>query len=261
MLLGHQEVIRTLGIELPPVSIITGPSSVGKRLVATSVVIKQGVARVDFTEVSKLTVDEAIRVKSFIESTPMKDLKVILINLDNATSRAMDKLLLTLEEPPNYARFILTASQAIPRTLQTRAWRYQVGYLKSEDLLSILIKRNIPLRDAEKLSSLGQVNLALDTYNNVAEQVAAINILQAAQSGDYVLFMQACKSLNATVAKFIVLALQEAASQSWAVFNEDNLGAFSDKKVALHVLGVWSTVDQARPTLAVRSALESIMKG
>jgi DNA polymerase III delta prime subunit len=261
MLVGHQGVIGALSSQLPPVSIITGPPSVGKRMIATYAAIKHNVARIDFTEVLKLTVDEAARVKQFMSTQPQNKLKFALINLDAASDAAMNDLLKALEEPPGYARFSLISSSHLPRILLTRGHKYTVGLLKEEDLFTILINKGVNELEAKKLSKLGRVDLALQAYSDVASRTTAISVLQAVESGDYILFCQAFKGVDSKTAEMIVAILEESASQNWKLFSPEYLGAFADKKVALNVLASWSIMSSARPQLAIRSALESVMKG
>jgi DNA polymerase III delta prime subunit len=261
MLVGHQGVIGALSSQLPPVSIITGPPSVGKRLIAAQAARINNVARVDFTEVSRLTVDEATRIKSFMRYTPTRDLKFALIDLDSASEGAVDKLLKTLEEPASYARFSLISSKRLPGKLLTRGHKYKVGFLNQDELLSILLAKGIPENEASKVSNLGRVDLALQAYADVAAKTTAISVLQAVEANDYELFMQAYKGVDEKAAHAIVAALEESASQNWKMFNPNYLGAFNRKNVALTVLGAWSNVASARPQLAVRVALESVMRG
>lgn len=261
MLVGHQGVIGALSSQLPPVSIIMGPPSVGKRIIATYAAIKHEVARIDFTEVSKLTVDEAIRVKQFMSTHPQQNLKFALIDLDAASDAAMNDLLKALEEPPSYARFSLISSATLPTTLLTRGHKYNVGLLNPEDLISILVHKGIPEKEAIKVSKLGRVDLALQAYADLASRATAVNVLQAAESGDYVLFSQAYKAVDVKAAEVILAILEESASQNWKLYSPEFIGVFSKRQVALNILGAWSNVSSARPQLAVRTALESVMRG
>lgn len=230
-------------------------------MIATYAAIKNNVARVDFTEVSKLTVDEAQRVKHFMATHPMQQYRFALIDLDGASRSAMDKLLITLENPPSYAKFALISSTRIPRTLQTRANKFTVGLLDPEDLLTILISKGIPPKDAGKLCKLGRVDLALNAYSDISAKYTATNVFQAAEAGDYILFMQAYKAVDTKAAMMILAALEESAAQQWKIFDSKQLGAFSRKEVALKLLATWSTVADARPQLAMRVVLESVMRG
>ena len=261
MLVGHQGVIEALSSQLPPVSIITGPPSVGKRMIAAWAAMRNNVARVDFTEVSKLTVDEAARVQDFMATYPMQNLKFALIDLDAASAQATNKLLKYLEHPPPYARFSLISSDAVPRTLVTRGHNYTVGLLNSDELMTILLNKGLPEKEAVKVAKLGRVDLALQAYSDMAARTTAMSVLQAVESNDYVLFMQAYKGVDEKSANAILDILQESASQNWKLYRPDFLGAFANRNAALKILAAWSNVSSARPQLAVRAALESVMRG
>lgn len=261
MLVGHQGVIGALSSQLPPVSIISGPPSVGKRLIAAHAAMTNNVSRVDFTEVSRLTVAEASRVKEFMSVQPMVDLKFALIDIDSASNAAINDLLKALEEPPSYARFSIINSAKLPATLRTRGRRYSVGLLKPDDLMTILINKGIPEQDAKKFSSLGRVDLAIQAYTDSTARSTALTVLESVLTNDYLLFSQAYKAVDDKIARTIVSMLEESASQRWRVFNPKYLGLFADKRVAISVLASWSNVSSARPQIAVRAALESIMKG
>lgn len=261
MLVGHQGVIEALSSQLPPVSIITGPPSVGKRMIAAYAAIKNNVARVDFTEVTRLTVDEATRVKQFMSVKPMDELRFAVIDLDMASRAATDKLLLTLENPPSYAKFALISSGRPPRTLQTRASRFTVGLLEPHELLMILINKGIPVSEGQRLCKLGRVDLALEAYAQVAAKNTALNVLNAVESDDRILLLQAYKAVDEKAARMIIAAWEESAAQSWKIFDPAALGVFAKRPVALKLLGAWSTMADARPQLAVRTVLESVMRG
>lgn len=261
MLVGHQEVIGTLSSQLPPVSIITGPPSVGKRLIAAHAAMSNNIARTDFTEVSKLTVGESQRIKDFMLTKPNSKYKFALIDLDSASIPAVQDLLKTLEEPPEYARFSIISSTGLPATVRTRGYRYCVGLLNPEDLSVILRSKGVPENEALRLSHIGRVDLALKAYFDVTARTTTLNVLQAVLSGDPILFSTAYKAVDDNVVSMILIALEESAAQKWIVFNPEYLGQFSNRQVALKVLSVWSTIASARPQLSMRVALESVMRG
>jgi hypothetical protein len=260
MLVGHQEVVEALSSQLPPVSIITGPPSVGKRMIAAYAAMRNNISRVDFTEVNRLTVDEASRVKDFMTTEPMQDFRFALIDLDSASRSAMDKLLVALENPPSYAKYSLISSGRVPRTLRTRANNFVVGLLEPEELTTILLNKGIPAQDAYKFAKLGRVDLAMQAYSNIAARNVALNVLQATEEGDPILFLQAYKAVDEQAAAMILAALEESAAQSWKIFDPAHLGAFAKRNVALKLLGVWSTVASARPQLALKFTLESVIR-
>jgi hypothetical protein len=261
MLVGHERVTRELSSRLPSVFIITGPPSVGKRLVAASAAMAHKVARVDFMEVAKLTVAESDRIKNFMATSPMEELKFALINIDSATKPAINDLLKSLEEPPSYARFSIISSNRVPLTLLTRGHKYTVGLLKPDELLSILITKGVPENEAKKVCNLGRVDLAMLAYSDISAKTTALSVLQSVETNDYPLFTQAFKAVDDQAAHMIIAALEESASQNWKLFNPEYLGVFAKRKAALTILAAWSNVASARPTLAIKVALESVMKG
>ncbi len=261
MLLGHEGVVEAISSQLPSVSIISGPPSVGKRLIASYAAIKNNVDRIDFIEVKRLTVDEAKRVQEFVSTAPLKKLKFVLIDLDHSSTEATHKLLKVLENPPEYSRFSLITSQAVPKPLLTRSQKYSVGLLNPEQLKRILVSKGIPEAEASGLSVLGRVDFAMNTYLDSASKNSALNVLQAVESGDYVLFLQAYKAIDDKAVKVILEILQESASQTWKVHSLHGLNVFSKKEIALKVLNLWSSVNNARPTLAMKVTLESLLKG
>lgn len=261
MLVGHQGVIGALSSQLPPVSIITGPPSVGKRLIAAHAAMTNKVSRIDFTEVSKLTVSEASRIKDFMSVQPMQNIKFALIDVDSASNAAVNDLLKALEEPPEYARFSIISSRKLPAVLRTRGHKYSVGLLKPTELMTILLDKGIPEQAAAKVSSLGRVDLALQAYSDSASRATALTVLESVLSNDYILFAQAYKAVDEKVAKTIISILEESATQRWRVTNPKYIGLFADQRVAMTVLDSWSKVSSARPQLAVRTALESVMRG
>jgi hypothetical protein len=261
MLVGHEGVIEALSSQLPPVSIITGPPSVGKRMIAAYAAIKNNIARVDVTEVTRLTVDEAVRIKDFMAVSPMESYRYAIIDLDKASRAATDKLLVTLENPPSYAKFTLITSGRAPRTLQTRAARFTVGLIDPQNLLMILINKGIPVSQGQHLAKLGRVDLAVNAYADSAAKNTALNVLNAVESDDRILLMQAYKAVDEKAANMILAALEESAAQTWKLFDPALLGVFAKRQVALKLLAAWSTMADARPQFAMRAVLESVMRG
>lgn len=261
MLIGHQEVTKALSQQLPPVSIITGPPSVGKRLIAAHAAIVNNVNRVDFMQRKQLTIADAAEVKRFMSIRPQSHLKFALIDMDYSTSAAIDDLLTELEQPAEYARFTLISSKRLPKVLQTRAQKYTVGLLKQNELYEILVSQGIPSGEATRLSNLGRVDLAINAYRDISSRTAALNILQAVSAVDYELFCQSYKAADDTVADIIVKVLQECAAGQSKTFNVEHLGNIARKDVAMSLLSVWSQFSEAKPKLAVKTTLESIMRG
>lgn len=261
MLVGHTDVVSRLSESFPAVSLIQGPSSVGKRLIAAKAAMANSVDRIDFLPVSRLTVDESARIKNFMKTYPSGPLKVASIDIDGATCSAMDKLLVLLENPAPYSRYVLTSSAPVPRTLQTRSEKFFVGYLSEQELTEILLSRGIPQSELSNLVGLGSVQAALQAHSTMPSFYAALNILQAVESQDHILLMQAYKGIDDACARMILTALQESASQRWRLFKPQQLGVFAKRQIATKVLGAWTVVSDARLSLSIRVLLESLMRG
>lgn len=261
MLVGHKEVIGALSSQLPPVFIIKGPESVGKRMIAVLAAMKNNVHRTNFIEVKNLTVAEASRLKEFMSTRPNEGLKFALVDLDTASEAAINDLLKTLESPPSYARISLISSQRVPTTILTRCEQYTVGLLKPDDLYKILKSKGLSDNEAKRFSTLGRVDIALKAYSDIAAKTTAVNVLQAVLSGDYTLFLQAYRAVDDAAAQMILVALEESAAQNWKIFDPKTIGEFSKRTVAVKILAAWDNVNAARLPLGLRAALESVMKG
>lgn len=83
----------------------------------------------------------------------------ILKNFDSCTIQAQNKILKTLEEPPQNVIFILTTTNVdlVLPTILSRAKKVDVALLEREDLLSLLRGENI--NNAEDLASVSGGNL------------------------------------------------------------------------------------------------------
>lgn len=261
MLVGHQEVTEALSLELPPVSIITGPPSVGKRLIAAYSAIKHDVARVDFIQISRLTTQEVLKLKEFMSVTPYNRLRFALIDMDYSSKAAKDDLLNILEGPAIYARFSLISSNKLPMTLSTRGQKFNVGLLKPCDLAKVLESKGIAKSQIAKVDKLGRVDLALKACADISSRSTALNVLQAVEARDLDLFVQSYKAVDETSAKLVVSMLQEAAVGQFKLINPEYLGKFAERNTAMHFLNAWSKFSDARPSISVRVALESMMKG
>jgi len=260
MLVGHQEVIKALSLRLPPVSIITGPDSVGKRLIGINAAMVHKVARVDFIEVTRLTVGEAARIKDFLRVAPMHNYRFVLINLDYASKAAVDDLLKSLEAPPSYARYVIISSSRVPQKILTRGHRYFVGKLKPEELSQILEAKGMSTNTASRFSILGQVGPALAADADSFLVSIVINVLESVAENDYQLFIQAYKAVDDRAARLIVVAMEESAAQRWAHFDKMHLGIFAKKNIALNFLQIWGNVNTAKPQLAVKTTFETMMR-
>lgn len=261
MLVGHKKVVESLDRYVPSVFLLSGPPSVGKRLIALSAAKSKGVASVDFMQVDRLHVEDAINLRSFMTTSAMKDLRFASIDLDDASKPALDRLLLLLENPPPKTHFALLGSKAVPRTIQTRSQVFNIGLLRPTELSSILKSKGLPVNVIDKVCNFGRVDLAMQAYSDISVKAAALNVLTAVQTQDRLLLMESFKAVDDKSAFMILSALQEAAAGVWTMFTPEQLGPIAQKGVALKLLAAWSSMASARPQLAVRVVFESILRG
>jgi hypothetical protein len=125
--------------------------------------------------------------------------------------------------------------------------------------MSILVEQGMSTKDAAKVCQLGRVDLALQAHKNISSKGIVVNVLQAVESQDYVLFIQAYKAVDDTVAQLLLTALEESAAQSWKIFDPRYLGVFAKRDVALKLLQGWSMLSSARLSLAMKTTLESVI--
>jgi hypothetical protein len=103
-------------------------------------------------------------------------LKVVQINLDGARSSAVQHALLKeLEDPPEYARFLLTASRSPLPTVSSRCLIWRLGRLSDEDVARVLASRcGVSPAVAEVLAPIG--------CGRIAPALAAVERFRPAKS-------------------------------------------------------------------------------
>ena len=119
---------------------------------------------------SKLTVEESREIVNDSLVIPMEAEKKIYIieNFDKATIQAQNALLKTLEEPPKYVVFILTASNEnlVVNTIKSRSKKIIEPLLDEKFERKILEELKINNSDEILYNSLGSLGKALDLSNN-----------------------------------------------------------------------------------------------
>lgn len=178
-LVGHQRQLGWLTRELPQVTLITGPASVGKRKLAHEILAARGGVS---TEVTELTADEARRVTREAGIAPFGPRKNILIRLDKSSETAQNILLKTLEEPAPTARFLLLASEPLLPTIVSRCHRIRVGLLTDDEVFLVLTGLGVSEADARAYAPWGngQVAPALEAVSGAERLRAERGLVSAA---------------------------------------------------------------------------------
>src|SRR5947207_1278431 len=168
--IGHADAVAALTRELPPVTLLLGPPSVGKWTLTHHLADVHGVAMVDRAIYPDgLSVEAARAIISFVSRAPFGPFKVVTARLDHSSDAAFNALLKTLEEPPPTARFLLTHSCSLtgrshlPPTVVSRGHRHFLGLLSPDELRDVLIGTGMSPTAATKAAALGrgQVSAAL----------------------------------------------------------------------------------------------------
>lgn len=166
---GHKDVKDRLTKILPGLSgtyLFHGPPSVGKRTVAYEAArialcfhagedgchcpscMRLGMGHPDFLCIGqneRVKVEDVDQLLKFSSVSPFlsKRRVAIIDNADTATWEASNRMLKTLEEPPENFSFILVTSRldAILDTLRGRSLQVRFGNLSQEDIVNVVWKR------------------------------------------------------------------------------------------------------------------------
>jgi len=166
---GHKDVKERLSKILPGLSgtyLFHGPPSVGKRTVAYEAArvalclhvgedecrcpscMRLGTGHPDFLCIGqneRVKVEDVDQLLEFSSVSPFLSQRrvVIIDNADTATWEAANRMLKTLEEPPENFSFIMVTSRldAVLGTLCGRSFQVRFGTLSQEDIVNVVWKR------------------------------------------------------------------------------------------------------------------------
>ena len=214
-ILGNEEIIRSFLAEFPPVSLLTGPPSIGKRRVAEAAITAQGYAPADVLIVNSLGVPEARKVIRFLETSSTTDKgSAVLISLDSSLLGA-DVLLKSLEDIPEHVRVVMVASRPIPETLESRAVVYRFGYLAPDDVILVMkkIKKGLSEGFVSRLvGGFGNIENAMDGLKATADKALVLSAVRAVNSRDVDLLALVSKEWRTSHTELLVSWAIEATS-------------------------------------------------
>jgi hypothetical protein len=254
--IGHEDAVKFLVANLPPVSLIRGPRSVGKRTLAHHVLDAHRVGAVDRRDIAKLGVDEARSVRDFVSTAPMGSLKGIVCRLDNASEPALNALLKVLEEPPSCTRFFLTSTGATLPTVESRAVLVRCGLLEQSQVAQILRSRGMGDGAADDAARLGdgtvQGSLAATVDENARASV--LSVLKAVSDKDRERLELALHGWSDESHALLRIFATEARTSRWRVFAPtDSFGLAKDASLVKGL--VLDLSRSARPRITARYAL------
>lgn len=260
--IGHHAAVAALHAHLPPVTLITGPPSVGKWTLGQHLAAYYQVGLVDQAEYPDgLDTDAARGLVCFVSTAPFGAFKLARVRLDGSSDAALNILLKTLEDPPGNARFILTAAGTVLPTIASRASRIHLGLLKLDEVRDILIARGMSPAAASRAAPLGrgQVRRAMSAAGGgEGPRAVVLGIVRALAAGDAEQYERAFRSFDDETRDLLYAWVYEAASGQWAAFTEADTFGLPRQRVR-SMLFALSLLSRAGSRLGVRAALEPFL--
>lgn len=234
MIIGHTQARELLERELPPVTLLRGPESVGKWQLGLHLLSHHGVLSVDQRTYRQLDMGAARDILAFAERAPFGTIKCVLLDTDTASQQVLNALLKLLEEPPATVKFILVSSKKLLDTITSRAAVYNLGLLSEEEVYQVLASLQTPqgkpqfgFADAHRLASLsrGQVGPALTALRYGDSKDRVIKLLSAVAARDRVAFDRALGTVHDKIWEQVEENLlftwaYEAITKRWRIFTE-----------------------------------------
>lgn len=265
MIIGHAATVMTLQAHLPPVTILIGPASIGKRTLARHLADWHDIPTCDRMECTSALMSETARsVVEFARRAPFGHTRLSIIPMDGASTAAQNILLKTLEEPPDTATFILTATASVLPTVQSRAQVFHLGLLTDEQVVQILSARGMSPEAAHRAAviGMGQVQPALDAdTTETAGKTLASNLLGAVAEHDAQEFERLCTSaVTGEIRQLVKILLMEGITNRWRIFERGECHGLDQNPERLRaMLQTLHRHEAAAPSLSVRTALEQFL--
>lgn len=255
-MIGHAEVRTQLEAHLPPVVLVRGPRSVGKRTLGIHLLSHHGAQKVDRLEVLTCNVEQARLLRDFFSTAPMGKIKGAVVRLDGASEQSLNALLKLLEEPPPSGRFVLTSAGTTLATVESRSVLVRVGLLHQSEVESVLRSRGYSDGAAVDAARLGDGTVFGAMSGSVDESARAsvLSVLKAVADRDRERLELAVHGWSDDAHALLRVFAIEARTGRWRVFAPtDSFGLAKD--VAAITGLVHDLSRSARPRLAARYAL------
>jgi hypothetical protein len=262
MIIGHERWMEQLTRELPPVTLLKGPPSIGKRTMARHLLKAHGALPADTQEIGQLSTAKAHELRENMGRAPFGPIRGTIIALDNAPERALHALLKTLEEPPARTATLLTTSQQTMLTVESRSATFALGALSEAEIAQILMTRKgKDPATALRLAAAGggRVRPAMEAADLMTRKSPVLSLLRAAATGDTDLFHAAIKSWGPQEHELLQRWALEAATGRYATFTaQETFGLARDPATPRRIRA--RLVTGARPKLAAKLALLDLLQ-
>lgn len=251
---GHAHAREVLLADLPAVTVLIGPRSVGKRTLAQEVVEAHGVPVLEFFE--GVTMDDAREIRLFLGSE--SGARAVIIRLDGVRAEVSHLLLKTLEELGEGKHVIFLCEQRPLATILSRAWVFQCGYLNDAEMSQILFNLGVPPTNIPIIVSRGrgQVSEALDSLDVEIEKAPITALLGATAKKDEVMFGKIVSRLQESHLHLLRVWASEAQTGMWRLFAPDESYGLEPYAQAVGR----ALESKARPRLLVRSVMGRLME-
>lgn len=262
---GHDAIVQALQESMAPVTLLTGPTGVGKWTLGSYLADWYQVHSVDrFFQREKLTADAVRQLLNFVSRSSFGNGKWVQLRLDGAQEGVLAILLKTLEEPPSSTRFVLTSAEPVLATIISRAHVYRMGVLTPEEIKEILAVEGRPRTAIEQAAqqSGGQLNKARQLVNRLHQDaiIRVERVLQAVASRDVKQYEQAFRGFDETTKNVLIQALKAAiCGQPSLLAADENIRLQRNSEQAQAMLVALSGLPAASARLSVRIALEPFL--
>lgn len=263
--IGHAATVAALTHDLPPVTLLLGPTSVGKWTLCQHLAEHHRVGMADrFLAPDGLTAATARAIVAFVATAGFGPIKLVTARLDTTTETALNILLKTLEEPPPTARFILTATTWPLATIASRAQIFRTGLLDPGEVEQILLTLGHSPTGAARAAALGcgQIAAARTLVARVdsadTARAATLTLGRALATYDTELFDRAFTTFTDTDQDMVLTWLREEITGRRVWFTAADYFGLPRPRL-LQMLFAVSGLPHARSRLAVRAALQPFL--
>jgi hypothetical protein len=267
-LVGHRDVFEAICWDLPAITLLRGPASVGKWTLAEEVLQRLSVPRHNITRIRRLTVAEARALPEWASMASIDGgRKFIIARLDGASEDAQNMLLKFLEKPGEAVHVILAASTPVLPTIVSRSRCYSIGLLLDSQVEEILVLGGMDPAAARTSAPAGggRVRPAREGTDPSARSraVAVLNALAASSAGSLETAIRSWddkikdeRGLTEADEAFRLLGVwaAEAAVGRWRTFTPDVCRGLTTGH-ARRVLGALMRYSSASPKVSAHAAL------
>lgn len=260
-MIGHRAARLFLEKELPPVSLLYGPPSIGKWTLTEHLAQHHNIRAVDrWAAPYGMTVSTARSIIEWSRMSPVSGpIKLVSATLDSSQDAAMNVLLKTLEEPPPYLRFLLVASQDVPATVISRSAVFSMGMLTDLEVTEVYVELGYTHDKARRAAAhaRGQVVRGRDADILVQVKNQVSTLAKALATGDRDLLENVTRDWDNKHTEMLITLFTECLTRRWREFTiEDAHGLHDNRDRLWQMVSALGRFSKARPKLAVRAALE-----